>query len=214
MKLLEIYLTPIDDRRFSAIATRSPVGDGDAKSVLPFWQGDHDRLSTLIKTLELSGGFDPAAFPSSDEQAWMVEAEFLSSDYKRFSPRYLQVIGKALYQSLFPVGSSVRACLEATLRLAEQAEEELHLRLKFAAESAARSHLADYPWELLHDGQRFLLQAGMVLSRYIAYESLPPRIAIAGRLKVLVVSPRAVDKRLKLYALPDHEERAISEGFG
>ena len=58
MKLLEIYLSPIDAQRFSVIATRAPAGDGDANSVLPFWQGDHDRLATIIKTLEISGGFE------------------------------------------------------------------------------------------------------------------------------------------------------------
>lgn len=213
MKLLEIYLSSIDVQRFSAIATLSPAGDGNAESVLPFWQGDHDRRSTLIKTLELSGGFSSAAFPDPDEQAWMLETGLLSQDGKGFTPDYLKCVGQALWCSLFPIGSSLRGCLESALRLAEQAGEELHLRLKFAAESANRSHLADYPWELMHDGQRFLLQSGVVLSRYIAYEAMPPRISQASQLKVLLVSPSAEDKRLRLRKLPKDEQRAIREGL-
>ena len=213
MKLLEIYLSPIDAQRFSAITTRSLAGDGNAESVLPFWQGKHDHRSTLIKTLELSGGFNRKAFPDLEEQAWMVEAGLLTSDCKGFAPDYLKRVGQALWSSLFPDGSSLRSCLDSALRLTEQAGEELHLRLKFAADSAKRSRLADYPWELLHDGQRFLLQSGMVLSRYIAYEALPPRISQTSQLKVLLVSSRAEDKRLKLPKLPENDQQAIREGL-
>lgn len=213
MQLLEIYLLPMDPQRFSAIATRSPTGDGAAESRLPFWDGECDRLSTLIKTLELSSGFNAAAFPNAEERAWMKESELLSVDGKGFHPDYLKTIGKVLYQALFPSGSRLRTCLESSLRMAEQVGEDLHLRLKFADDSAERSRLADYPWELIHDGQRFLLQHGVVMSRYIAYEALAPKLPKATQIKVLLISSGAADKQMGLYKLPEDERKAVHEGL-
>lgn len=213
MKLLEIHLSPVDSRRFQALASQSPAGDGDAESLLPFWHNDRDWRTTLIRFLNISSGFQPAAFPESVEQDWMVQESLLTEDRKSFHPAYLENIGQALYCSLFPDGSSLRSTFESSLRLAEQTGEDLHLRLKFAANSAKRSRLADYPWELLHDGNRFLLHRNVVLSRYIAYEALPPRLAGQERLRVLLVSSPAFDQSQRLPKLSDAEQQAVRQGL-
>ena len=213
MQILEVYLLPIDNQHFSAIATLSQVGDGAAESRIPFWDGKCDRFSTLIKTLELSSGFSTAAFPEAEEQFWMEANEWLSADREGFHPNYLKTIGSALYQALFPAGSRLRACLETALRLAEQSGEVLHLRLKLAANSVERSCLADYPWELIHDGQRFLLQHRVAVSRYIAYEALPPNISKAAQIKVLLISSGAADAHFGLYKLPKDEQQSVCEGL-
>ena len=143
----------------------------------------------------------------------MVQEALLTPDRQSFHPAYLEKVGQALYLALFPVDSSLRSTFEAALRLAEQASVDLHLRLKFAAESAKRSRLADYPWELIHDGQRFLLHRGVVLSRYIAYEALPPALPSQERLRVLLISSSASDPAQGLAKLSDTEQQAIREGL-
>ena len=89
MKLLEIYLSPIDKQQFHGITSQSPVGDGSADSTLPFWDGQLDRRITLIKTLELSRGYQSAAFSDPDEQDWMIRAGLLAEDRQSFDPYYL-----------------------------------------------------------------------------------------------------------------------------
>lgn len=213
MKLLEIYLSPIDEQRFQAIVNQSPGGDGFAESALPFWEGDQDWRTTLIKTLELSSGYQSEVFAKAGEQNWMVQAGLLTADRQSFHPQYLEVTGQALYQSLLPVGSSLRSTFETALRFCEQSGEDLHLRLKFAANSAQRSRLADYPWELLHDGQRFLLRRSVMLSRYIAYEAVPPALSSLEQLRVLLVSSSASDSQQGLRPLSSDEQVAVQKGL-
>ena len=213
MNHLEIYLSPIDAQHFNAIATHSPVGDGFAEAKLPFWQGNYDRLRTLIKVLELSSGYTSKAFPDAGEQAWMEEAKLLSSNHKEFRPDYLETIGNALYQALFPVKSSLRACLESALRLSEQTGDSLHIRLKFSTDSVKRSYLANYPWELIHDGQRFLLQSTVLMSRYLAYEEQAPKLPKIKHVKVLLITSSAADKQLGMCDLPNSEQIAIQKGL-
>jgi len=213
MKLLEVYLSPLDERRFQAIATHSPSGDGSANSFLPFWEGEQDRRSTLIKVLEGTGIFRSDHFPRPGEQNWMMEAGILTADQQSFQPGYLQHIGQALYAALFPPNSSLKSVFQTALRLAEQEDTELHVRLKFSADSAERSRLANYPWELLHDGQHFLQHRQVFVSRYIAYEALPPAPLPQDRLRVLLISPRAEDAAQGLAKLSDTEQQAIRIGL-
>ncbi|MEP0873121.1 CHAT domain-containing protein [Trichocoleus desertorum AS-A10] len=213
MKLLEVYLLPLDERRFKAIATGSSAGDGEADCSLPFWQEEQDRRVTLIKVLEGIGNFKLEHFPRPGEQDWMVEAGILNSDRQSFYPNYLERVGQALYEALFPINSSLKSVFQVALRLAEQEDVELHIRLKFSEDSAKRSRLADYPWELLHDGQRFLQHRQVIISRYIAYESLPPALLPQDQLRVLLISPRAEDAAQGLTKLPDTEQQAIRMGL-
>lgn len=214
MKLLEVYLLPSDQQRFKALATRSPAGDGEADSSLPFWEGEQDRRSTLIKVLEGTGIFNSAHFPRPGEQEWMVKAGLLTANQQSFHPHYLEQVGQALYNALFPPTSSLNSVLQTALRLTEQEETELHLRLKFSADSAKRSRLADYPWELLHDWQRFLhLHRPVFISRYIAYEALPPVVTNQDQLRVLLISPRTEDDSHGMAKLSDVEQLAIRTGL-
>ena len=191
MELLELYLSPLDAQRFQAIATRSPEGVGDAstESVLPFWLDGQDWRLTIIKTLE-SSRFRPENFSEADEQEWLVHEGLLLPDRQSFHTAYLQKVGQSLYCSLFPPDGALKQAFLHSLRLAEQRHTDLHLRLKFAAASVERSRLADYPWELLHDGQRFLLHQKVRLSRYIAHDASPPSFPAQESLRVLLVSAR------------------------
>ena len=142
----------------------------------------------------------------------MTQAQLLLD--QGISPTYLETIGQALYQALLPVGSSLRTVFNDALHQATEPGEPLHLRLRIAPEVAQRSRLADYPWELLHDGQRFLsLHRQLVVSRYLAYEARPPAVDRHTSLKVLLVSSTAGDPALRLPPLPSLEPQAIRDGL-
>lgn len=213
MILLEIYLTPLghDPKRFHATTSQSVAGEGWADSDLPFWEGDKDWRSPIIKVLEGSGAFNPKHFPNPGEQDWLAKLGILNSTSTGFHSTYLQQIGGLLYQSLLPLESSLRSAFQSALRLAERDDTELHLRFKFSADSAVRSRLADYPWELLHDGQRFLQERHVRISRYIAYESLPPNLQPQDQVRVLLVSSRPHDPGGNLATLSNKEEMEIRE---
>lgn len=213
MKLFEVYLSPLSAKQFLALATHSAAGDGQAESDLPFWEGEHDWRTTLIKTLEIADGFRSDYFPRPGEQDWLQQAGILAPDGQSFHPAYLCRIGRMLYDSLFPANSSLRQAFQTALRLAEQGNDELHLRLKFAADSSQRSRLADYPWELIHNGQHFLQHRQVVLSRYIAYEALPPQLESRQQIKVLLIASRANDAALGLGQLSGAEQQAIRRGL-
>ncbi|WP_228053752.1 CHAT domain-containing protein [Nodosilinea sp. LEGE 07298] len=148
-------------------------------------------------------------FTHPGEQDWMVQAGILSPGHPSFAPDYLTQIGQALFQALLSPNESLGQAFQSALRFAERDGVKLHLRLTFAAESAQRSRLADYPWELIHDRQRFLLHRRVQLSRYIAYDAVPPQQPLGDRLYVLLVSPRAND----IGQLSDAEPEAIRAGI-
>ncbi|HEY9891785.1 MAG TPA: hypothetical protein V6D37_08285 [Candidatus Sericytochromatia bacterium] len=212
MELFELYLSPIDATKFKVIVTQSPAGEGETESSLPFCEGSQDWRSTLIKTLE-SARFGSESFPGDGEQEWMVKAGILAADLTTFHPDCQTSIGKALYQALFPPGSKVERALRSSLRQAEEKNTQLLLQLKLEADVVQRSRLSDYPWELLHDGQRFLLHHQLGLSRYIAHDSAPPFLAPVEHVKVLLVSSAASDSKLGLERLSRQEQLAIHKGL-
>lgn len=211
MELLELTLSPVNARRFWAITTRVPNGVGDARTEceLPFWVGDQDWRRTIIKVLESSHGFRSENFPEAGEQDWLEQTRLLLPGQQQFDSAYLERIGQALYQSLFPPDSTLKQVLQQSLRLSENRGADLHLRLKFAADLEERSHLADYSWELLNDNQRFLLHQRVRLSRYIAYEASPPQLPAEEMVRVLLISARPQS----LPQLKQEEQQAIQFGL-
>jgi tetratricopeptide (TPR) repeat protein len=212
MELFELYLSPIDATRFKVIVTQSPVGEGETESSLPFCDGSQDRRITLIKTLE-SASFRSESFVGEGEQDWMVETEILAADRTTFHPDYQARIGKELYHALFPPGSKVERALHSSLRQAEAKNTQLLVQLKLEADAVQRSRLSDYPWELLHDGQRFLLHHQLGFSRYIAHETAPPSLPPVEQVNVLLVSSAAFDSQLGLKRLSKQEQQAIRKGL-
>ncbi|MEM6752143.1 MAG: CHAT domain-containing protein [Cyanobacteria bacterium P01_C01_bin.38] len=206
METFELYLSPRNEKQFKAIVTQS----GEADSSLPFTDSENDWRMTLLRTLEIAG-FNPQYF-SSHEQEWMRSVGILAEDRKDFDTNYLVYIGQALYRSLLPEGK-VENAFKAAVRLAESKNTQLHIQLRFEDDSSKRSRLADYPWELLHDGQDFLLHHQVTFSRYIAHDALPPNLSTFERLNVLLVSSAAFDKELGLQKLSKKEQQAIYKGL-
>lgn len=58
METFQLYLTPINakenSKEFKAIVLKSPVGEGETESSLPFLEGEVDWRMTLLRTLEMS----------------------------------------------------------------------------------------------------------------------------------------------------------------
>jgi tetratricopeptide (TPR) repeat protein len=211
MELFELYLSPIDATRFKVIVNQSPAGEGETESSLPFCDGSQDWRTTLIRTLE-SASFRSENFDKG-EQEWMVTAEILAADRTTFHPDYQAKIGKELYRALFPPGSKVERALHFSLRQAEEKNTQLLVQLKLEADAVQRSRLSDYPWELLHDGQRFLLHHQLGFSRYIAHDTTPPSLPPVEQVNVLLVSSAASDSELGLKPLSKKEQQAIRKGL-
>ncbi|MEQ8381314.1 MAG: CHASE2 domain-containing protein [Coleofasciculus sp. A1-SPW-01] len=213
MELFELYLSPNQHpTRFRAIVTQSPASEGETESSLPFFEGENDWRTTLIKTLE-STSFNPKNFPKLGEQDWMVKVGILTSDRSAFDPHRLKTIGRSLYQALFPPGSKVEKALQSALRVAEGKNTQLHIQFKFEADSVQRLRLADYPWELIHDGQRFLAHYQVTFSRYIAHDTVPPNLPPVEQMNVLLVSSAAFDPDEGLKQLSTQEQQAIYQGL-
>lgn len=178
METLELYLSPLDAKRFKVIDTTQ----GEVLTSLPFFDGEIDWRTTLIKVLEASS-FSTNGF-QNDEQDWMVKSGILLPNKQAFHQDYLKNIGKSLYQSLFP--QKIENLLFAAIQKA--GDKLLTIRLTFPA-NVAETRLADYPWELLHDDQRFLLHRNIRIYRYIAHPSPLPSFTWEKQVNVLLISP-------------------------
>jgi hypothetical protein len=212
LETFQLYLSPLNTNQFKAIVTQSPAGEGETESSLPFFEGEIDWRMTLLRTLEMSA-FNSKYFQKAGEQDWMVKSAILAEDRTVFHPNFLKAIGRSLYQSLFPAGSKVEKALHSAIRLAEDKRVQLHLQLKFEADSVQRSRLADYPWELLHDGQRFLAHHQVTISRYIAHDTVPPNLPPVEKVNVLLVSSAAFDLEQGLKPLTKKEQQAVRKGL-
>lgn len=206
METFELYLSPINEKQFRAIVTQS----GETDSLLPFSDDEGDRRMTLLRSLEISG-FKSQYF-TNEEKEWMRDVGILAQNGKSFDNNYLVNIGQALYRSLFPSGK-VEDAFKAALQLAQNKHTQLHLQLRFEDDSSKRSRLADYPWELIHDGQDFLLHHQVTFSRYIAHNKFPPNLPPVEKLNVLLISSAAFDKELELEKLSKKEQQAIYKGL-
>ncbi|WP_414618915.1 CHAT domain-containing protein [Calothrix sp. CCY 0018] len=206
METFELYLSGINEKRFKAIVTQS----GETDSSLPFSDDEGDRRMTLLRSLEISG-FNSQYF-SCEEKNWMRDVGILAQDGKDFNTNYLVNIGQSLYRSLFPFGK-VENAFKTALQIAQNQNTQLHVQLRFEDDSGKRSRLADYPWELIHDGQDFLLHHQVTFSRYIAHDKFPPNLPPVEQLNVLLISSAAFDKELGLQKLSKKEQQAIYKGL-
>ncbi len=214
MELLELYLSPINKSRFKVIVTRSPVGEAETESKLPFFKNRIDWRVTVLKALG-ANAFRTKDFQEDGEQDWMVRAGLLTEDRSAFHSDLQAHVGRELYKALFPVGSKVERALQKAITLAESRQNptQLHIQLGFAADVVQRSRIADYPWELVHDGQRFLAQHQVTFSRYIAHDKTPPNLPAVGQVNVLLISSAAYDLENDLKPLLNQERQAVRRGL-
>lgn len=212
MEVIEFFLNPQNEEDFEVINTER----GKTKTKLPFFDGEIDYRTTLIRVLEITSqesiNFNPQRF-SSAEQDWLVQAGFLNQEKTQFNPTaiLLKKIGQELYKSLFPKGEISEDLLKAALQRANGGE--LHIRFCFEAESVETNRAADYPWELVHDGTKFLAWHKVSFSRYIVYNDSPPNLPQVDKVNVLLVSSKAFDPVQGLKKLGRSEREAIKKGL-
>jgi len=221
-ELLELHLLHLEETRFKVTAKKkSPAKkeEEEIESSLPFIDDeDEDWLDTIIKTLK-HFSFDSKGFQKV-EQEWMEKERILEKGDFKFHHNYLVNIGKALYKALFPKNSSVEKLLQESIRSAESNSATLLVQLQFVEEDSQKQsqlaedfqkqlHLADYPWELLHDDRGFLCHYQVEFSRYIIFDSVPPNLPRVNKLNVLLVSSAAFDPEQKLEQLADNEGDAV-----
>ncbi|MEK6755489.1 MAG: tetratricopeptide repeat protein [Bacteroidota bacterium] len=98
----------------------------------------------------------------------------------------LRRIGRALYSALFT--REVSARLQVCLSLAKQ-RKPVRVQLRLDAEELAR-----LPWELLHDGSRYLVSSGLIsLTRYVSLPQPVTPTTVNLPLRVLAVVARPLD---------------------
>ncbi len=209
MKLLRLRLSPINELRFQISA--SGAGEAEAESILPFFDNDINRLNTLIKVLN-ANNFCLKHY-DKEELDWMIRIAFLKEDKSHFHPDLLVNIGKKVFQALFPADTEVGKILERAITLAEDNRTQLHMQLEFYANPEHLSPLAYYPWELVHNGQKFLASDRVTFSRYIAYGSMQPKILPVNKINVLLISSAAFDIENGLGEFTSKEQQAIGKGI-
>ncbi|OUL34971.1 hypothetical protein BV372_12755 [Nostoc sp. T09] len=212
MEVIGFFLNPHNDREFEVINTQH----GTTKTTLPFFDGEIDYRTTLIRVIEITSHgnteFNPQRF-NSDEANWLLQAGFLNQEETHFHSIsvILPKLGQQLYQSLFPKGEKSEEILKAALQRASG--DELHIQFSFEPDSVGTNRAADYPWELLHDGTRFLAWHKVSFSRYIAYNDFAPNLPLVNKVNVLLVCSEAFDTAQDMKQLGQGDRQAITAGL-
>lgn len=94
-------------------------------------------------------------------------------------------VGQHLYRAL--IAGEVANMFFAAL----QRRQPLAVQLRFDEDAAVPARL---PWELIHDGRRFLIASGMVeLTRYLAFPQRQPIFALRPPVQILSITARPSD---------------------
>lgn len=102
-------------------------------------------------------------------------------------PARLRETGESLYHAVF--AGDLRSHLYGVRQEAHRQGSRVAFELRFGERAVAA---ALRPWELLHDGQQFLLLSGLDLYRFITFSQAVRPVSVTGRLRVALVasSPR------------------------
>ena len=185
---LEHLVALCDDGEQPMIETRvlaSPCGTPSQRVPLPYTPDEVDALLKVIEQPTFVAVRFQSEMPTLAGLGWLQEGRLAL-------PRaaLLEQVGRRLYETLFPRGR-VRTALSVGLSQARHARTSLTLQLHLDKEAG---YLARLPWELLHDGQGYLVRSGrLALARYIAFKAPLTPLSIQGPLRVLVVISRPQD---------------------
>jgi hypothetical protein len=152
-------------------------GKGRPKIVrtLPYTEA---QRAAILKALDV-GEYVTARFHEHAQA--LTELGILKQE--RFVQNFHERIGVTLYQTLF------QAAIGVELEIARRSGKTVFCQLELDFEDA---QLAQYPWELLHDGSAFLIpmRNGLELVRYISFPDPPTPLVTRLPLRVLFISPR------------------------
>ena len=208
MNVLELYLSPLSNGRMKIIAHSYGETDGETEFVLPF-EGSSSRKATILKALN-ADTFDPNDFDGPNEQEWMVQSELLGRDGRGFHQEMRENIGKKFYEALFPPDSQSKTSLQSMRRYTARFSRNKQLLIQLEIDSK-NARIFDYPWELLHDGDNFLVKQGINISRHIDYGDASPKFPPLTQINILLASSTAFDEANGMQKLPTDENQAITE---
>jgi hypothetical protein len=210
MRSLKLQLTIADtetlDGKFQVSADGGRAGQISSYTTrFPF--GDPSHRQTILKALGAVEFRDQDFKP--EELDWMVEVGLVTQERDDFCHDLQTIIGREIYKSLFPTGEPRELLGRAIAQTGSQ--EQLHVQIGFSKDR--RGYLPDYPWELAHDGDRFLARGKIVFSRFIAFLENTPDLPPVEPINVLLVSSTASDRALGLTPLSSSESEAIDEAL-
>jgi CheY-like chemotaxis protein len=187
---LKVSVSFFPSREFVQVSWSHDVA-GWAQLASPF----EGKMSTVLKLFTRS----------LSEQLDEEETQFLESlgfEYP-LSEEDLKEIGEELYRSItLPHPQTSTRVGELERLLARESRGPDYLHLYFSEQTAA---LASYPWELMHDGRRFLARLRTRIARSIVYGESARKIDIGWPARILMVVPRPSDEP----KLGEQEERAL-----
>jgi hypothetical protein len=209
MHSLNIRFTTSVPPKFIAILTTNFEEEVEVNSDLPFFVDQQEWRTTILKLLE-SSDLPPESFLSEDEQLWLSSFNFLCN--KRFilsqSDR-LAMLGQVIFKSIFRADPKAYSLLRQSMNRAKEARTYLNIRLMFRADIVQVSRIPDYPWEIMHDGERFLAHNNVVFSRHISRPETPPRFDKLELIRILRISSSASDISNNLLKLSAKEKNLL-----
>lgn len=174
----------------------SPAGQAKGTFNNPY--GD-EEWRAIVKALERR---DVDERYTSEQVAFLQGLGFIRNG--RLWPRMYETIGRILCDALF--SGEMQTALTATLSQARAARGMVYGQFRFDEDAVC---LASLPWELLHDGKRFLVPSRMAITRYLTDLEPPVPLEVSPPLSMLYVAPRPSD----IASLPDNEWQATLEAL-
>ena len=215
MEFLNLKLSVTEEQdpgEFLIIADSSTGGSTQPQiSKLPFFKDAKHWRTTIIKALGAIE-YKPQDFPSINEREWMKKVGLLEKDTPTFSSGMLEIIGRAIYEALFPHGE-IRQLLTTMLGIAGNNRESLHIQFEFSKDIPYTNRIPDYPWELACDEDGFLADRTITFSRDIASLDAQSELPPVDQIRVLLLSSSAYDISQGLGKLDGQEQSAVLSGL-
>jgi len=180
--IFKVQVTQHSVNKIEIIGLQVP-GGGDPKSEenLPF---SLDELRVVVKMLD-SGNVVLAPDLKTEYRQILINLKMLSGE--RLRSDFHKVVGEGLFKTL------ISRSLITEFETAKRMLGSLVFQLRFDPEDVL---LAQFPWELIHNGNTFLvpIKEGVELTRYITFPEPPPILKTELPLKVLYIAPRPKDE--------------------
>ena len=195
MKTLKLILSATDRVRFSIIADGYSAAED---SSLPYSdEGEESNLFSILYALNWIPRKKDSKpkFNTNDNLDWMIKEGILDENKEFFTPNMTKLIGKKLYESLFP--TKIRDILQIFLGGCSSATERLHIQIQYAAETIEKCNLSLYPWQLVHDEEGFLAKRKVVFSHLIAFGEKKYELKKPKQGRILLISSEATDGKMQ-----------------
>lgn len=190
--LFKIQLTQIGNQKMEVRVLESVAGEPIGRASMPFGQEDLVALGDILVNANTAG--------SGLLQREVFVEHGLSSESK-IASEYLVRLGKLLYATLLP--GAVGIAFAHASNQVRQNRETLSLQLRFDDDATLA---AQYPWELIHDGQRWVVASGTVeMTRYVTYQEAVTTAPVNLPARMLFVESRPRD----LLKLPQNAESQV-----